>query len=234
MLKNKRKRIVKLLYLIFGVVVGIIICLSVIWWGNYFNSREWHLFGTTKKYISKLFSSTPDSLSARNKIVVVKEFKQIKKINIPDSNANYENYSDEFYYETSDTTKVLTDTNIVVVNNNVSISDDIDYVKKDILLGTKTFILSSSGDDKLLDSLLMVDNNIPKERKFIIEFWKSPINFKGYKKSTNKAIVFGIDNFEKCIVKTINGGLYLIDNDLQYFLENTNSFKKLIITKKTN
>jgi hypothetical protein len=44
--------------------------------------------------------------------------------------------------------------------------------------------------------------------KFMVEFWSSPINFKGYKYGNNIIQLFGLNNYN-CKLYTVNGSLYL-------------------------
>jgi len=53
--------------------------------------------------------------------------------------------------------------------------------------------------------------------KFIVEFWTSPINFKGYKYVNNIIQLFGLNNYN-CKLYTVNGSLYLRHLDKVYQL----------------
>jgi len=57
------------------------------------------------------------------------------------------------------------------------------------------------------------DQNI--KTKFTVEFWSSPINFKGYKYGNNIIQLFGLKDFN-CKLYTVNGSLYLRHLDKVY------------------
>ncbi len=207
----------KLLLLSIGLLIGFSVGIYIIWWGNFFNTKNWYVF---KKNISN-----------DTTIVIKENGKKIKKTTIKtqnisqkdDSIALFENNSDEFFYEISDSLKVKIDTN---VNPN---KNELDTIQEDKLIGIKQYILKIKSD--LNDTLLNNTENIIKETNFIIEFWKSPINYRGFKKTYNKAIIFGIENFENSTIRNENNLLYLQINNITYELFNTDKFQKLKIIK---
>jgi hypothetical protein len=54
--------------------------------------------------------------------------------------------------------------------------------------------------------------------KFMVEFWSSPINFKGYKYGNNIIQLFGLNNYN-CKLYTVNGNLYLRHVDKVYQIQ---------------
>lgn len=103
--------------------------------------------------------------------------------------------------------------------NNPTGSDQNLEVKKDQLLVAHTFkvqevtltekkvevSLSQSTVSKLNPAAGLVEN--PKVENYEVEFWISPINYKGYKMANNKLVLFGIEEPEA--VK-----LFLIENKI--------------------
>ena len=71
---------------------------------------------------------------------------------------------------------------------------------------------------------------MPKDEKnkFSVEFWESPLNYKGYKKVKNYLVLYGIKQFDLVELKLIKNDLYLCYADNCYLLENTSEFKNLI------
>ncbi|MFN4854908.1 MAG: hypothetical protein ACK5JC_10860 [Bacteroidota bacterium] len=62
------------------------------------------------------------------------------------------------------------------------------------------------------DSLLAEASGIKQEKiseAFIIEFWQSPLNFRGYKMGKNKIVLYGIDASEPIVLYRINQSIYL-------------------------
>lgn len=62
------------------------------------------------------------------------------------------------------------------------------------------------------DSLLSEVSGIKSEKTsdvFILEFWQSPLNFRGYKMGKNKILLYGIDAAEPIKLYKINQSIYL-------------------------
>jgi hypothetical protein len=72
----------------------------------------------------------------------------------------------------------------------------------------------------------MSDINISKEpSEYRIEFWKSPLNFKGYKMSKGKIIIYGINPAPQVKLVEMENIYYLAVNPYTYRLEYTDDFK---------
>jgi hypothetical protein len=104
-------------------------------------------------------------------------------------------------------------------------------VAKDELLFTKHAEVAGLPQDKGadLDSILLDDRGSKKQNKHIvqIEFWKSPINYRGYKWDKRKLVLFGFYEFDYARLKYFEGVYYLQYGTLFYHLEQTNSFLNL-------
>jgi hypothetical protein len=84
------------------------------------------------------------------------------------------------------------------------------------------------------DSLLKSALNITdiQNRKIIIEFWESPINYTGYKLSKSKLIVYGLSpQFEYNIYK--NGAFYYLNfQSIFYKMMETNQFLPYLLIEE--
>jgi hypothetical protein len=115
-------------------------------------------------------------------------------------------------------------------------SEDI-VVKKDELIATKAIEIvnmdyanDKAGDhvDSVLQEVSGIrDNSKLNEAKsvFQVELWKSPINYRGYRLSKNKLVVFGISGEASLKLIQFNDYLYLKHNDLFYKIESYSDFK---------
>lgn len=86
--------------------------------------------------------------------------------------------------------------------------------------------LSNNNKDSLLSKVSGVQiDKVNKKNNFSVEFWQSPINYKGYKLGKNKLIVYGIapDDFYKVIQ---------VDNS--YYMRYGNSCVKLVMNSNFN
>lgn len=94
-------------------------------------------------------------------------------------------------------------------------ADENIVVLEDQLLSTRKIIpLQITGKiaGMASDSLLSEASRIKSEKTndvFTIEFWQSPLNFRGYKMGKNKIILYGIDASEPIILYRINQSVYL-------------------------
>ena len=143
--------------------------------------------------------------------------------------------SDSLYLLLNDTS--LSDDE--VENLSTSISDNSDVVVyRDKMIFSKYFNvtgLSQVSKNKigLLDSLLMNDVQKRSKDMLLVEFWQSPVNYRGYKLSENKLIIFGIDDHESTSIEIINKEIYIFYQNRYYLLEYTNDYKPLILSYKS-
>ena len=103
-------------------------------------------------------------------------------------------------------------------------------VKKDELLYTKNIKLialddkgKAAGIDSALAKVADVDpSGLPAA--YAVEFWKSPINYKGYKLGRNKLVLFGIYQSDDISLVSIGNNLFLKNRDLYFRLEQAEDF----------
>lgn len=117
-----------------------------------------------------------------------------------------------------------------LVNKNEEI-----IVKKDELLASKSLaminlsaITANTSKDSLLQKVSGVrddKNNSPAS--MLVEFWVSPINYKGYKMSKNKVILFGLQEQNVMKFYKTDEGIYLKTLQGVYKLELTDEFRNL-------
>ncbi|MFA4853177.1 MAG: hypothetical protein WC599_11715, partial [Bacteroidales bacterium] len=125
--------------------------------------------------------------------------------------------------------------------NTYSASNNIP-IKKDQLIYAKSFTIPgidqfNNDDPDKIDSLL-TDNKANTLNKFknmfSVEFWKSPINYKGYKTGKNKLVLFGIDQFNMISFKMLNKTLYMKYISDYYQVDKTSEFKSLVSVNNQN
>lgn len=127
-------------------------------------------------------------------------------------------------------TQINTQENILDSALNEDSDEEEIVVKKDELLLSKAVDIRVFKDSvKTLknDSLLSEMSGISKQKesvKYIIEFWKSPINYKGYKMANRKILLFGLQP-ETVSLTSIDNKIVLSYNSDYYILENSFDFK---------
>jgi hypothetical protein len=106
-------------------------------------------------------------------------------------------------------------------------------VRKDELLSTKTVeVINLDPVAKLTakDSLLQKVSGIKEEKKsykqFLnIEFWSSPLNYKGYKMSKYRLVLYGITSAEGIKLYNLDDVIYLKSASFVYRLDSFGDFK---------
>lgn len=212
MLKYKRKRIIR--YSI-AVIVPIFIIAAIVLVLHYTNRVD----------LSKIdIVSTTQSLFSDKDTLSEKHDKMSEK------------HTPELDHSLMDTTRTINDSIALLIpaidhfeGKSVAEYFNIDSLdlKKDILVATKHYSIPIDSQDQKLDSLLMNRVNGPATLQFTIEFWQSPVKFRGYKRSVSKAIIYGITDIDNCELYIDNKQYYLIINNQLFLLESTDVFKKL-------
>jgi hypothetical protein len=237
-----------------GIFIGILIAFSIVWWqGN--NISEWGVFKKVKSFFSNIVGRHDDhdvtvineNLS-KQKISSAKQ--KITDQKLKNDSAFYDSTNinrydpaalDEFLarYNGHLPDSLVLDS-ILKSQNNLDINSyntasDI-KVKQDKLIYAKSFSVPGiemfAGDNPgKLDSLL-TDNKTPIQNKnkntLRVEFWKSPINYKGYKTGVNKLVLFGIDQFDMISFKWMNSTLFMKYMSDYYQIDKTTDFKSLV------
>ena len=110
--------------------------------------------------------------------------------------------------------------------------DDI-IIRKDELISARQIQIISVNKEKGLnaaDSLLESISGVRNEKKMattiMMEYWKSPINYRGYKMTKNKIVLFGMDPDISISLFHMNDRLYLIYNKSVFKLVFTDEYKQ--------
>ena len=106
-------------------------------------------------------------------------------------------------------------------------------VRKDELLDAKNFQvvnLQNEAENNASDSLLEKMSGIKNQKNilasFKVEFWQSPINYKGYKMSKNKIVLFGVNPDENLKLFHLEDIIFMKYNQSVYKLYFTDDFKQ--------
>lgn len=67
-----------------------------------------------------------------------------------------------------------------------------------------------------------------ERNEYTVEFWESPINYKGYKMANRKLILFGLpEPYDNIAVLYSDKKVYFLHNNIRYLIENSYNFKPL-------
>lgn len=148
---------------------------------------------------------------------------------IQHSRKNQGSIQPEMSSEIVDSTHAPITDSIGQINNEQSqesyVSDEI-VVKRDELIETrelKLITLEKGNPKSKTDSLLKVFQGGGSAAEFRIEYWRSPINYRGFKFVRNAIVAFGLDAKE-------SSRLYQLND--QYYLRQGASVYRLFITEK--
>jgi hypothetical protein len=107
-------------------------------------------------------------------------------------------------------------------------------VLKEELVGVKNInvrdIAAGSGYKSISDSVLSQMSGVTPAKKtdlFMIEFWKTPLNSKGYKMTRNRVLIYGIKENADLVMVKLDDDYYLKNNSEVYHLNYSTEFKPM-------
>lgn len=247
-------------YMFAGIFIGFLIAWSIVWWQGS-SVGNWHFFRNVKHYISNLFSSKdkedvtiitePNTKNNNSKVdpLLTTELKNDSAY-YDSTNFDFSNPDalDEFLAmyngqlpDSSLFDSILKSQKNIDINNYDNTAENV-HVKKDKLIYAKSFTISGieifdTDNTDMLDSLLSENSSAVKNNTndiLHVEFWKSPINYKGYKTGKNKLVLFGIEQFSMISFKILNKTLYMKYLSDYYQIDRTLEFKSLIPLSNNN
>jgi hypothetical protein len=62
---------------------------------------------------------------------------------------------------------------------------------------------------------------------FFVEFWKTPLNSKGYRMTRNRVILYGLSDFSSITIYKVDDNYYLKNDDLVYKISAGTEFKPM-------
>ena len=71
----------------------------------------------------------------------------------------------------------------------------------------------------------VISNEYPD--MFFVEFWKTPLNSKGYRMTHNRVILYGLSDFSNITIYKVEGNFYLKDEDVVYKISSGTEFKPM-------
>jgi len=114
---------------------------------------------------------------------------------------------------------------------NTEQQDDI-VVKKDEMISSKTISIvfftpptKLSAKDSLLQRVSGINDDNTTFPILNVEFWQSPLNYKGYKLSKYKLIVYGLSATDAIKVYKLDDVVYLKNSNTTYKLDYSSDFK---------
>lgn len=119
----------------------------------------------------------------------------------------------------------ITDSSYVNSENYQVLKEELISVKN-LYVKTLTPEEKTSSADSLAASLAGVTNP-PKEEFFMIEFWKTPLNSKGYKMTRSRLLIYGYPEKTDLALVKRDDNYYLRNNKMIYRLSYSSEFKPM-------
>ncbi|MFH0893959.1 MAG: hypothetical protein V2A54_05945 [Bacteroidota bacterium] len=131
---------------------------------------------------------------------------------------------DELFGMAGDST--MSDSLRKMIGADNSLSSDRSLVKRDVLMGFKIVTIKNANIKKekqeaINDSVLVESNNPAKAGIIRVEFWQSPLNYKGYKANKSKIVLFGLEQDGVFSIKKFKNILFLQYAGIFYQLDET-------------
>ncbi len=212
----------KLLIFSLGILIGVIVGGGIVWFVFGSSGKNIYIFNNSSK--KEVIDDEDNQKTPSNKNKgdyktsnhseqnLEKEMDANEKAMVPIT-------SDEMEYTQNSNSNKDT-----AINANVNEdSEELIVVKKDELLYSKMVPLmdlnSSMESVSRKDSMLQLSSGIKEPLasvNYMLEYWKSPINYKGYKTNKNKIVLFGMAQADKPRLFKLGEDIYLKNNEKTY------------------
>jgi len=224
----------KVIYLLLGMVLGFFVGGGIIWWQIQKKNAPKKETNIVQNENS---SQTVNTDMVARKLSLKEKYKsQLIKYKIPDT------FIDSLKLDS--TTLTLEQLIALYQNETIDTSgkayNDNIVISKDELLYTRLVKIAGqyqNGNDSYeLDSVLtdQRDSHKKDQSNIRVEFWRSPINYKGYKFDDVKLVVFGLLEFNNLYLVGHEDNLFIKYNKEYYLVERTDDFKALVPVTNRN
>lgn len=69
---------------------------------------------------------------------------------------------------------------------------------------------------------------------FFVEFWKTPLNSKGYRMTRNRVILYGLSDFSSITIYKVDDNYYLKNDNIVYKISSGTEFKPMELVNDSN
>lgn len=69
---------------------------------------------------------------------------------------------------------------------------------------------------------------------FFVEFWKTPLNSKGYRMTRNRVILYGLSDFSSITIYKVDDNYYLKNDDVVYKISSGTEFKPMELVQDSD
>ncbi|MBP9068729.1 MAG: hypothetical protein KBG47_04430 [Bacteroidia bacterium] len=112
-----------------------------------------------------------------------------------------------------------------IINSDASINVVVDQLLSSKLI--KIINLTNSNSNDTLAQNVSGVNSIQSD-SYVMEFWKTPLNSKGYRFQKNKIMLYGINDHNDLLLYQFEGRYFIKSFEVVYELESTQDFQPLV------
>ncbi len=172
---------------------------------------------------------------SKNKGIVVEEVvgAETQQANSEENNKQVKKVNKAKAATTTDSSNASPATNDILSAAPTDSEENINVLKEE-LVGVKNIVVKDLDNSRPYknssDSLLSVMSGINEPKKndfFMIEFWKTPLNSKGYKMSRNRVLIYGLPEKADVSMVKMDDNYYLKNNSAIYKLNYSTEFKPM-------
>jgi hypothetical protein len=107
--------------------------------------------------------------------------------------------------------------------------EDVNVAQEELLSvkNIKVINLDSGSKRDTLTGQLAGVTNSDYPNLFFVEFWKTPLNSKGYRMTRNRVILYGLSDFSSITIYKVDDNYYLKNDDVVYKISSGTEFKPM-------
>ncbi len=114
--------------------------------------------------------------------------------------------------------------------------DDIKVAQEELLSvkNIKVIDLDATSKRDTLTGQLAGVTSTDYPNLFFVEFWKTPLNSKGYRMTRNRVILYGLSDFSSITIYKVDDNFYLKNDDVVYKISSGTEFKPMELVQDSN
>lgn len=192
------------LFLALGILIGMLVAFGIVWLDFERLSERF------SQEMKNLLPKSSNEKSKRDTVVIVNQ-------NAPITDGVVD-------ADLGDTTTMVPDSLPIDSLGLMVKKDELLYIKN-----IKVIRLTASGKNAIDSAMAKAADIDPVDMpaNFAVEFWKSPINYRGYKMGRSKIVLFGIYQADDISLVSVGSSIFLKNRDLYFKLEPSEDFCSL-------
>lgn len=114
--------------------------------------------------------------------------------------------------------------------------EDITVAQEELLSVKNIKVIDLDGNQKrdTLTGQLAGVSSTDYPNLFFVEFWKTPLNSKGYRMTRNRVILYGLSDFSSITIYKVDNNYYLKNDDFVYKISAGTEFKSMELVQDSD